>query len=208
MFTGIIESVQTIKAIRSVSGKTNVTISRPADFTDLKDSSSICCNGICLTVIEFDRESFTVQVMYETLQKTTAGKWKTGDKVNLERALQVGSRLDGHWVQGHVDTITALLETKTMNTTLYLIFALPASDKALVVSQGSIAINGVSLTISNLESDRFSVALIGHTITNTNLARLSLGNKVNMEYDILGKYVIRSKQTTSISQEFLHEQGF
>jgi len=142
------------------------------------------------------------------MQKTTAAKWLSGNKVNLERALQIGSRLDGHWVQGHIDTTTALLETKTINSTLYLTFALPASDKLLVVPQGSIAINGVSLTISSLKTGRFSVSLIGHTLDNTNLAELSLGNKVNLEYDILGKYVLQYNQQKQISMELLNEQDF
>ncbi len=208
MFTGIIEAVREIKAVRQVSGKTHVTLARPRGFTDIKNGSSIACSGICLTVIEYAAESFTVEIMNETLQKTTAGKWMSGNPVNLERALQVGSRLDGHWVQGHVDTITALLETKTRNSTLYLTFALPSQDKMLVVPQGSIAINGVSLTIAELKPDRFTVALIGHTVTNTNLAKLSIGNKVNLEYDILGKYLLRKNDNSALSMESLNEQGF
>lgn len=208
MFTGIIEAVSPIQSIKTVSGKTQVTLARPAGFDDIRESSSIAVNGICLTVIEFDSTSFTVEIMHETVLKTTAGKWLTGDKANLERALQLGSRLDGHWVQGHVDTTTALLETKTANSTLYLTFALPPADRNLLVPQGSIAVNGVSLTISELKPDRFSVALIGHTISNTNLKELTLGSKVNLEYDILGKYILRSRQQTHLSEEFLHEHGF
>jgi riboflavin synthase len=208
MFTGIIEAVKPVQSIREVSGKTNVTLDRPKNFDDLKDGSSIAVNGICLTVIAFNTDTFTVEMMNETLLKTTAGKWQTGEQVNLERALKIGSRLDGHWVQGHVDTITPLLETKTRNSTLYLTFAMPSQDKHLLVPQGSIAINGVSLTISELKPDRFTVALIGRTITNTNLAKLDIGNRVNLEYDILGKYLVRNNEKNSISLEFLNEQGF
>jgi riboflavin synthase len=111
-------------------------------------------------------------------------------------------------VQGHIDTTAALLETKTSNATLYLSFALPSKDRILVVQQGSIAINGVSLTISELKSNRFTVALIGHTITNTNLAKLSPGNQVNLEYDILGKYLLRQKEHNTLSLENLNEQGY
>ncbi|MFO7660596.1 MAG: riboflavin synthase [Candidatus Cloacimonadaceae bacterium] len=208
MFTGIIEAFEPVKTINKSSGKTLLTISRPQIFTDLKAGGSIACNGICLTVTEFDNASFTVEIMNETMQKTTANKWLSGEKLNLERALQVGSRLDGHWVQGHIDTTSALLETKTVNSTLYLTFALPAQDKALVVPQGSIAVNGVSLTIAELKENRFSVALIGHTLENTNLKQLSLGSKVNLEYDVIGKYILRNKQQTFLNQEFLHENGF
>lgn len=208
MFTGIIEAVELVKAIRKYSGITQLTISRPQIFTDLKAGGSIACNGICLTVTEFDQATFTVEIMNETLQKTTAGKWLSGEKLNLERALQVGSRLDGHWVQGHIDLITVLLETKTVNSTLYLTFALPAQDKAFVVQQGSIAVNGVSLTIAELKENRFSVALIGHTLENTNLKQLAVGNIANLEYDVIGKYILRNKLQTSLNQEFLHENGF
>jgi riboflavin synthase len=208
MFTGIIEAVRPVKAVRQVSGKTNITIARPDNFDDIKDGSSIALNGICLTVIELSKETFTVEIMNETVQKTTAGKWVSGSMLNLERAIKIGGRLDGHWVQGHVDTTSALLETRTINSTLYLTFALPAKDKDLFVPQGSIAINGVSLTISELKSDRFTVALIGHTITNTNLSKLTIGSKVNLEYDILGKYLLRKNETKEINKEYLDEQGF
>jgi riboflavin synthase len=208
MFTGIIESVQPIKAIQQKNGKYNITIARPESFTDIKYSSSITCNGICLTVIALDAGSFTVEVMQETYLKSTAGSWKTGDMLNLERALAIGSRMDGHWVQGHVDTTSALLESKTKNSTLYLTFALPQKDSPLVVDQGSIAVNGVSLTIADLQANRFTVALIGHTLDNSNLSKLALGNKVNLEYDILGKYLLRQKGLTSKNMEYLNEQGF
>jgi riboflavin synthase len=208
MFTGIIEAVQPVKAIIQKSGTTHITITRPELFNDIKHGSSIACNGICLTVIELTKDSFTVEVMQETKFKTTAAKWKTGELINLERAMAIGGRLDGHWVQGHIDTTAALLETKTSNATLYLSFALPSKDRILVVQQGSIAINGVSLTISELKSNRFTVALIGHTITNTNLAKLSPGNQVNLEYDILGKYLLRQKEHNTLSLENLNEQGY
>jgi riboflavin synthase len=208
MFTGIIESVKQVKAIKQVSGNLHLVIERPGTFTDIKTGSSICVNGICLTVVSFTDVSFTVEVMQETLKKTTAGKWITGDKVNLERALQVGSRLDGHWVQGHVDTTSVMLETKTISSTLYLTFALSSQDRQLLVAQGSIAINGVSLTISELKSDRFTVSLIGHTIENTNLAGLAIGYKVNLEYDILGKYLLRKSEIKAVSKEFMDEHGF
>ncbi len=208
MFTGIIEAIAEIKGIRPAGGKSVITFARPAAFTDLKPGSSVCCNGICLTVISLGQAQFTVEIMHETLQKTTAAVWQTGHRINLERALALGSRLDGHWVQGHVDTVAALLETRKAASTLYLTFDLAAEDRDLVVPQGSVAVNGVSLTVAKLETNRFSVALIGHTLGNTNLAELSLGGRVNLEYDILGKYVRRSRQRTSITEEFLHEQGF
>ncbi|HOV16468.1 MAG TPA: riboflavin synthase [Candidatus Cloacimonadota bacterium] len=208
MFTGIIEAVKPVHAVFPYAGNTSITIAKPDFFTDLKIGCSVACNGICLTVIDIKPDVFTVECMRETQIKTTAGKWQTGSKINLERALQIGSRLDGHWVQGHVDKTAPLLATKTTNSTLYLTFALPSEDKALLVPQGSIAINGVSLTVAELHSERFTVALIGHTLENTNLADLKIGERVNLEYDILGKYILRGKQVTELSQEFLREQGF
>lgn len=193
MFTGIIEAVSTLISFKTVGGKNHFAISRPKSFDDLILSSSIAVNGTCLTVIAYDSASFTVEVMNETLQKTTAADWKIGDKVNLERALKIGDRLDGHWVQGHIDKTAALLQTRTIRDTLYLSFSLSSEDHALVVPQGSISINGVSLTISELQANRFTVALIGHTLENTNLTKVAIGQAVNLEFDIIGKYLLRHK---------------
>jgi len=208
MFTGIIEAVQPLISLRQSAGKTLITLGRPAPFDDLKTGASLACNGICLTVTAFDARSFTVEVMQETVKKTTAAHWQTGEPVNLERALRLGDRLDGHWVQGHVDTTASLLERKTVRETLYLTFALPSEYKWLIVPQGSIAVNGVSLTVANLQTGRFSVALIGHTLSLTNLAQLTLGKAVNLEFDILGKYLLRQQETNSLNEEWLHEQGY
>jgi riboflavin synthase len=193
MFTGIVEAVSTLISVKRGAGKNHYTITRPKNFDDLIISSSIAVNGICLTVIAFDTASFTVEVMNETLQKTTAANWKIGEKLNLERAIKIGGRLDGHWVQGHIDKTAALLQSRTIRETLYLSFALAAEDKALVVPQGSISINGVSLTISELLTNRFTVALIGHTLENTNLKKVPIGQPVNLEFDILGKYLLRQR---------------
>ena len=207
MFTGIIQA--TAKVLRSVpsGGKLLVSVQRPAGFADLKDGASIACDGICLTVFEFDARSFTVEVMNETARKTTAAGWKASAVLNLEPALRLGDRLDGHWVQGHVDTVSSLLETKTAGATAYLRFALDSRDRDLVVPQGSVAINGVSLTIAELRSDSFSVALIGHTLKNSNLSQLKPGSAVNIEYAILGKYIQRRRDNPSLKLESLYEQG-
>ena len=119
--------------------------------------------------------------------------------------MKLGDRLDGHWVQGHVDKTTTLLETRTINQTLYLTFALSGEDKALLVPQGSICINGVSLTISELKANRFSVALIGHTLDNTNLSGISIGQSINLEYDILGKYLLRQQTLSPEKQRHFYE---
>jgi len=191
MFTGIIETQSRLLAVQPQSGKKILRIAKPEFFTDLKSGSSIACDGICLTILDFNAVSFQVQVMNETLQKSTAQNWQTGRILNLERALQLGARLDGHWLQGHVDRELRLISHQKINNTDYLRFELVNADRALLVSQGSIAINGVSLTIADLRSDSFSVALIGHTWDNSNLSNLMPGDRVNVEYDILGKYIHR-----------------
>lgn len=208
MFTGIIEAIGTVQS-RRVSGiQTLVSITRPDIFEDIKIGSSIACDGICLTVIAFDTSSFSVQIMNETVNKSTAGSWNTGYKVNLERALKLGDRLDGHWVQGHVDRHIRLLESSKHKDALYLRIELNSADKALLVPQGSITVSGVSLTISELGSGWFKVALIGHTLENSNLSMLRVGNMLNLEYDILGKYLLNMQPNTGISREWLYEKGF
>ncbi|MDZ4121485.1 MAG: riboflavin synthase [Candidatus Cloacimonadaceae bacterium] len=213
MFTGIIESVQKIQSIRLSKDKKIIGFCLPESFTDIQIGASIACNGICLTVLRFDKATFEVEIMNETLSKTTAASWTVGAKVNLERAMQTGARLDGHWVQGHIDTALPLSAKKTISSTLYLQFEYPSRDADLLVAQGSIAINGVSLTIAELTERKFGVALIGHTLQNSNLGSLSVGEHVNIEYDILGKYIARmyNKTGTSdqkITREWLYEQGF
>jgi len=193
MFTGIIDAQSKLLSVQSQSGKKLLCISKPDSFSDLKSGSSIACDGICLTVLEYDSRSFKVEIMNETLQKSTAKSWQPGRILNLERALQIGSRLDGHWLQGHIDRELRLISHHKLNNTDYLRFELQNADRALVVPQGSIALNGTSLTIADLKSDSFSVALIGHTLSNSNLSSLKPGDKVNVEYDILGKYVLRIK---------------
>lgn len=207
MFTGIIEATSTVIRANEARGVKQVEIKRPKSFTELKTGDSIACDGICLTVVAFGTQSFTVEIMRETVKKTTAAHWNTNTLLNLERALQLGGRLDGHWLQGHVDTTARLLQTRTEGSTLYLRYELQLGDAHLVVPQGSIAINGVSLTLASVEANSFSVALISHTLDNTNLSKLPLGAEVNLEYDILGKYIARLHQFHK-EQSKLDLQGF
>jgi len=190
MFTGIIEATGKIVTHQLISGKKLITISRPAIFDDLKIGCSIACDGICLTVVQFDDKAFTVEIMNETLQKSTAKNWTSGKILNLERALKLNSRLDGHFVQGHIDRELRLISHLKREGTDYLHLEFPRQESNLIVPQGAIALNGVSLTIAEIRSNYFSVALIGHTLTHTNLGTIKTGEKVNVEYDILGKYVL------------------
>ncbi|MDD3563815.1 MAG: riboflavin synthase [Candidatus Cloacimonetes bacterium] len=193
MFTGIIEAISPIENITIEAGSKYFQITRPKIFDDLKVGSSIACNGICLTALEFDQNSFTVQVMNETMVKSTADSWKNGDILNLERALRIGDRLDGHWVQGHIDRAVKFLRKEQRSQTMYYHFELHHQDKGLMIPQGSIAINGISLTVASLGNREFSVALIKHTAENSNMDLVKAGTLVNLEYDALGKYVLRSK---------------
>jgi len=190
MFTGIIEATEKIVTQQTISGKKLITISRPVIFDDLKIGCSIACDGICLTVVQFEDKTFTVEIMAETLTKTSAKKWFNGKILNLERALKLNSRLDGHFVQGHIDGELRIISRLKIENTDYLRLELLQRDRNLIVPQGAIAINGVSLTIAEIRSNFFSVALIGHTVMHTNLGTIKTGETVNVEYDILGKYIL------------------
>lgn len=191
MFTGIVEATAKITALQSEQGSKLITIARPAHFEDIKLGSSIACNGICLTVLEYDSQSFTVQVMHETLSKSSAAFWKIGSYLNLERALKLGERLDGHWVMGHIDRSVKFLRKALRGNTAYYHFELPAADRKYLIPQGSIAIDGTSLTIAELNLRDFAIALISHTIEHSIMPTLSPGALVNLEYDALGKYILQ-----------------
>lgn len=208
MFTGIIESVSPITAIREAAGKRYLQIQRPTIFDDIKIGSSIASDGICLTVLNLDESMFEVEIMAETLHKSTAGIWERRRLLNLERALRADGRWDGHIVQGHVDSVVKLKRIRSQGDTKYLYFNTVPEDGELMVPQGSIAINGVSLTIAELANDSFAVALISHTLENSNLALLNVGDPVNVEYDVIGKYIQRRGSQKQISKEWLYEQGF
>ena len=210
MFTGIVEEIGRVEAIRDSAGKRYITLACKDVLEGLHEGDSLACDGACLTAISFAGGSVTVEAMHETLAKTTVGAWSRGRPVNLERAMRAGGRLDGHIVQGHIDTTAPLLEQRRQGETLYLAVRLPRTHARLVVPQGSIALNGVSLTVCALGSDRFEVALIGHTLAHTNLSALRAGEPLNVEYDVVGKYVLRhlEAKTGNMSEEWLREQGF
>jgi len=191
MFTGIIEATAPILAITAKAGSKYLKISRPESFTDIKIGASIACNGICLTVLQFDSASFTTQIMNETMTKSSAGAWRNSDILNLERALKLGDRLDGHWVLGHIDRAAKFLRKEQRGNTWYYHYELHPGDRQLLIPQGSIAINGVSLTIALLSNKDFAIALIEHSLQNSNLPLLKPGEMVNLEYDALGKYILR-----------------
>lgn len=184
MFTGIIESTgQVLKA-----GKNSLAIKAPKLILELKKGSSIAVDGACLTVIKKDKESFEADVMPITFERTILGKRKKGDIVNLELAMSGSKRFEGHIVGGHVEGTAELLEMKIVENAYHLTFKLPEELTRYVVPTGSIAINGISLTVMHVTGDEFVIGIIPHTWENTNLQDLKVGDKVNIETDILAKY--------------------
>jgi riboflavin synthase len=189
MFTGLVTDLGTIE--RLTTGPVTdlwIASSYPGDFVL---GESIACDGVCLTVVEFSGQRFKVQAAPETLRRTTLGSWAPGTKVNLERALRMGDRLGGHWVQGHVDGVGTVLEARAEGGSWWMSFTLPSELAPFFVEKGSVCIDGVSLTLTAVGADRFSVMLIPETQQRTSLGRKQPGHKVNLEADIIGKYVAR-----------------
>lgn len=189
MFTGIIEDLGKITQLTKDQDNLHITI-RSSFTNEIKIDQSIAHNGICLTVIDINNQEYTVTAIKETLEKTNLNQLKIGDEVNLERCLKVGARLDGHMVQGHVDqTATCIKIEDTNGSTLFTFEYLPQGN--ITVEKGSICVNGISLTVINSTSNQFSVAIIPYTIEHTNLKHVKIGDLVNLEFDILGKYIAK-----------------
>ncbi|MXV38858.1 riboflavin synthase [Flavobacteriaceae bacterium Ap0902] len=187
MFTGIIEEMATVENIVQDKGNTHFTLR--CNFTDeLKIDQSVSHNGVCLTVVSLEDNQYTVTAIEETLKVTNLNTWKVGDKINLERCVKVSDRLDGHVVQGHVDQIGILEKVEDENGSYKLFFSYESSE-FITVTKGSICVNGISLTVVDSGPNGFSVAIIPYTWQHTNLHMLEIGSEVNLEFDILGKYV-------------------
>ena len=187
MFTGIIENLSEIKEI--VTQGDNLSISFSSNLTkELKIDQSIAHNGICLTVVEIDNDIYNVTAIKETIIKSSIKQWKKGDLINIERALKLGDRLDGHMVQGHVDQTAVCKNISEENGSWYFDFEYSSSEN-LTIEKGSITINGVSLTVVNSGQNTFSVAIIPYTYNHTNFKNIKLGELVNIEFDMIGKYI-------------------
>lgn len=190
MFTGIIESLGTLAAIEQ--DQSNVHLDVKADFTsELKVDQSIAHNGACLTVVAIDGDKYRVTVIRESLHRTNLGELKPGDRVNLERCMIAGARLDGHMVQGHVDQVGYCDKIEETDGSWKFWFRHENSGDNITVEKGSICVNGVSLTVVDSEPGRFSVAIIPFTYEHTNFHQIKEGSQVNLEFDILGKYIAR-----------------
>jgi riboflavin synthase len=186
MFTGIIECIATVEKIEKDKGNLNISL-KSTITKELKVDQSLCHNGVCLTVVKLNDDIYTVTVIEESLKKTNLGELKPGDIVNLERSMSVNSRFDGHIVQGHVDEVAVCSKLFETNGSWQYVFK--HSEQNITVEKGSITINGVSLTVVNSTSSSFSVAIIPYTYENTNFKKIVEGSKVNLEFDILGKYI-------------------
>mgnify|MGYP001317226288 FL=1 len=187
MFTGIIENIAIITDIEQ--SRDNLILTFDSELTsEFKIDQSISHNGICLTVVKILNTTYSVVAIKETILKSSIKNWKVGDRINLERAMKIGNRLDGHIVQGHVDQIGICKKIVEENGSWYFSFKYEKSEH-LTIEKGSISINGISLTVVNSEINRFSVAIIPYTYNNTNFKNLKVGDTVNLEFDMVGKYI-------------------
>ena len=218
MFTGIIEGLGSITKIRSSGQGKRLTIEAdyPLDHTKIGDS--IAVSGACLTAVMIEGKSFEVDVSPETLSRTTFGKTKIGDRVNLERALRLSDRIDGHLVSGHIDGIGSVKNIKALGNAIIITFEVPESLSRYMIRKGSVAADGISLTINNCDKRSFEVSIIPHTAKLTNIGLKKIGDHVNIETDMIGKYVERfiitddyekeKARKSSIDQQFLAKSGF
>ena len=190
MFTGIIESLGSITAISKENENIHLTVN--CEFAnELKIDQSVAHNGICLTVVAISEDKYTVTAIKETIQKTTIGALKTGALINLERAMKLGDRLDGHIVQGHVDETGICTSIKNENGSTVFTFEYRSKMDNITIEKGSITINGVSLTVVDSKETSFSVAIIPYTLKHTTFQNLKVNDAVNLEFDVIGKYVSR-----------------
>ncbi|MBL8660550.1 MAG: riboflavin synthase [Rhodospirillales bacterium] len=200
MFTGIVADLGTVRDVREVDSagagadrRLEITTALPA--AEFATGASISCSGICLTVIDRGADWFAVTVSAETLSRTTVGAWRVGTAVNLERSVRLGDELGGHLVSGHVDGLGTLTSAMAEGASRRMVFAIPEPLRRHVAEKGSIAVDGVSLTVNEVDNNHFGVNIIPHTLNVTTLGRLQVGDRVNIEIDLLARYVARFLET-------------
>jgi riboflavin synthase len=217
MFTGIIEEVGTVKEIKKGINSSRLMIEGKNILSDVKIGDSIAVNGVCLTVTSFGKTIFNADVMSETLSRSSLGSLSSGSQVNLERAMAANGRFGGHIVSGHIDGTGIIFNMKRDDIAVWITINTTKDILNLIVEKGSIAIDGISLTVTNVNDTSFTVSIIPHTGTNTTLLTKKKGDIVNLENDIIGKYVqrlmsIKEKETkgnkSNITMDFLAEYGF
>jgi len=190
MFTGIIETLGIIKDLKKDNNNLNITVSSSITH-ELKIDQSVAHNGVCLTIIAINNGNYTVTAIKETIEKTNLADWKVDDLLNLERAMKLGDRLDGHIVQGHVDQTGICKSIEEANGSWYFTFEYDSNLNNITIEKGSITVNGVSLTVVNSKEKEFSVAIIPYTFEHTNFKNVQIGTTINLEFDVVGKYVAR-----------------
>lgn len=206
MFTGLIEEIGIIKAIKPIGGGRRVIVEAKKIMDDLKIDDSISLNGTCQTVVSRTDRTFDVEAVEETLTKTTFLKFYPGKKINLERAARLGDRMGGHLVQGHVDCTGKVSEIRKLSTGINLWITYPTEYSQYLVMTGSICIDGVSLTIARLEATKFMVSIIPHTWEMTTFKELIIGSEVNIEFDIIGKYVEKIMSHNPVKEKSILEK--
>ena len=189
MFTGIVEDNGVVLNLVANEGNLNITLSSKL-VSEFKIDQSVSHNGICLTVVEIKNNTYTVTAIGETISKTNISSWEVGEEINLERAMKIGARLDGHMIQGHIDQVGECTKANETNGSWEYVFKYDASLN-ITVEKGSIAVNGVSLTVVESDENSFSVAIIPYTYSHTNFKNFTVGSVVNLEFDILGKYLMK-----------------
>lgn len=198
MFTGIIEAVGTIETLFQNGDNKTFIIKSPVS-NELKVDQSLSHNGVCLTVEKTEGGMHQVTAIAETLKKTDLDNWQAGTMVNLERCLQMNGRIDGHLVQGHIDTTALCTDIKQLSGSTEFTFCIENKFAGLIIEKGSVALNGISLTIFNVTDSTFTVAIIPYTMEHTNMQMLQPGNKVNIEFDVMGKYILRNLELRNMS---------
>ena len=193
MFTGIVETTGILKSIEQEGGNTHFFVESDISH-ELHPDQSVAHDGVCLTVTRLEPGGHWVTAVAETLGKTNLSEWPVGREINLERAMKLGDRLDGHLVQGHVDGMAVCRERTETGGNCLLRFEFPEKFAALVIEKGSVCVNGVSLTAFDVALSQFSVTIIPYTLAHTSLKNLQVGGKVNLEYDLLGKYFLRQRE--------------
>jgi riboflavin synthase len=211
MFTGLIETVGKISDLRTRGNYRVMKVSSGLPHDDVQIGESIACDGACLTVVSADDRSFVVEASQESIKRTVLSEYGIGRRINLERALQVGGRLGGHFVSGHIDTVGVVDYLKEVGESRELAIKHDSQFDRLVVRKGSIAVNGVSLTVNQCRTGWFAVNLIPLTIAETNLGKVKAGAKVNLEFDLLGKYILKMIEpddSTGLNMNRLLESGW
>jgi riboflavin synthase len=216
MFTGIIQGLGTLKDVRQADQGLVLTIHPDFSIKDTLEGDSIAVNGVCLTAAAISHDVFSVDVSPETLSRTTLPGLRVGNRVNLELALRLSDRLGGHLVSGHVDGIGEVIEKEHLSRFALFTITVPESLDRYIIEKGSVAIDGISLTVNKCNKDRFSVAIIPHTAKLTTMGFRNKGDKINIEVDLIGKYIeklllaghIKSEKSTNIDKDFLAQHGF